>query len=161
MKKYVIAGASGRAYYMFAKSLKESYSDCAKVTAIFDPNRSRAEKFKDIDPDYNIYTDFDLMLKEEKPDAVIVATVDRYHHEYIIRALEAGCDAISEKPLTINAEYCRQIFEAQKRTGKNVIVTFNFRFMPYITKVKEFLMNNSIGKILSINFLHSVTSSLK
>ena len=142
MKKYVIAGASGRAYYLFAKSLKESFSDCAQVTGVFDPNPLRAEKFKEIDPDYRIYTDFDLMLEREKPDAVIVTTVDRYHHEYIIRALEAGCDAISEKPLTIDAEKCRMIFDAQRRTGKKVIVTFNFRFMPYVTKVKEFLMNN-------------------
>lgn len=151
MKKYVIAGASGRAYYLFAKSLKEGFSDCAQVTGIFDPNPLRAEKFKEIDPDYRIYTDFDLMIEQEKPDAVIVTTVDRYHHEYVIRALEAGCDAISEKPLTIDAEKCKMIFDAQERTGKKVIVTFNFRFMPYVTKVKEFLMNNSIGKILSVN----------
>lgn len=151
MKKYVIAGASGRAYYLFAKSLKESFEDCAKVTAIFDPNQLRAEKFREIDPDYHIYTDFDRMLREEKPDTVIVTTMDRYHHEYVIRALEAGCDAISEKPLTIDAEKCKMIFDAEKRTGKKVIVTFNFRFMPYVTKVKEFLMNNSIGRILAVN----------
>ena len=92
------------------------------------------------------------MLKEAKPDAVIVTTVDRYHHEYIIRALEAGCDAITEKPMTTDAEKCNQILEAEKRTGKKVIVTFNYRFVPYVTRIKEMLKAGVIGEILNIDF---------
>lgn len=41
------------------------------------------------------FGDFDEMLRTTHPDVVIVTTVDRYHHEYIIRSLR-GCDAITE-----------------------------------------------------------------
>ena len=73
------------------------------------------------------------MMKETKPDAAIITTVDKYHHEYIIKSLEYGCDAITEKPMTIDDEKCNAILEAEKRTGKKVIVTFNYRFAPYVT----------------------------
>lgn len=92
------------------------------------------------------------MIKKSNPDVVIIATTDRYHHEYIIKALEAGCDAITEKPMTIDAEKCNAILEAEKKSNKKVIVTFNLRCVPFSTKIKELIKNGIIGEILSINF---------
>jgi len=152
MKKYVIMGASNRAYGMFARGLYAGFKDCARVTAVCDPNQTRCRYFRSsIDPDLNIYRDFDQMLDAEKPDAVIVVTVDATHHEYIIRALDKGYDVITEKPMATDVEKCRAIFEAEKRSGRKVTVTFNLRFNPYFAKIKEILMQNSIGKILSVN----------
>ena len=93
-----------------------------------------------------VYNDFDRMLAEARPDTVIVTTVDRYHHEYIIRALEAGCDVITEKPMTIDDAKCRAILDAEQRTGRKVTVTFNYRFSPYVTRVKELLREGAIGR---------------
>lgn len=41
--------------------------------------------------------------------------------------MELGCDVISEKPMTIDAEKCQQIIDTQKRTGRHLTVTFNYR----------------------------------
>lgn len=44
-------------------------------------------------------TDFDKMITDTKPDEVIVTTgPDRTHNIYIIRAMELGCNVITEKP---------------------------------------------------------------
>ena len=51
---------------------------------------------------------FDQMVKEQKPDVVITTTVDCFHDVYITRAMELGCDAITEKPMTTDAERCRR-----------------------------------------------------
>ena len=40
------------------------------------------------------------MIAETKPDVVIVTTVDSTHADYICRAMELGCDVITEKPMT-------------------------------------------------------------
>ncbi len=64
--------------------------------------------------------DFDEMLRKEKPDVVIVTTIDRTHDEYIIRAMEAGCDVITEKPMTTDERKCREILETVERTGRNL-----------------------------------------
>ena len=150
MKKYALVGASSRCFAMFAKPLVEEYSDIAKVVGVFDTNRGRSEYYNK-HLGIPIFDDFDAMMKETKPDNVIVTTVDGFHHEYIIRALDYGCDAISEKPLTTDAVKCNAILEAQKRTGKKVTVTFNARYGPYSAKVKELLMSGAIGDILSVN----------
>ena len=89
MKKYVIAGASVRCYMMFVTRLVEDYSDSVKITGVYDINKTRCRVFKDkIGDSCTVYDDFDEMLDKERPDAVIVTTVDSVHHEYIIRALD-------------------------------------------------------------------------
>lgn len=153
MKRYCIIGAGHRGYIMFARKLYDDFKDCAKVTALCDPNTTRMKYYQStIDKDLRLYTDFDEMLDTEKPDAVIVTTVDGLHAKYIIHALDKGYDVITEKPMTINEQWCMDIFEAQKRNNRKVIVTFNYRFMPYVSKIKELLMQNIVGKVHAVNF---------
>jgi predicted dehydrogenase len=160
VKKYVLVGASGRCLNMFAKPLVKNFSDVAKIVGIFDINKTRAEYVvKNTDPKIPIYSDFDVMMKETKPDTAIITTVDRYHHEYIIKTLDYGCDAITEKPMTINEVNCNAILEAEKRTGKKVIVTFNYRFAPYVTRIKELIREGVVGKILSVDFEYILDTS--
>lgn len=160
MKSYVLVGASMRAYYMYAKPLHENFRDVARITGIFDVTRTRAEYIRDhIDSTIPVFTDYDEMMKTAKPDAAIITTVDRFHHEYIVRTLGYGCDAITEKPMTIDEEKCNAILAAEKRTGKKVTVTFNYRFAPYVTRIKELLREGVVGKILNVDFEYLLDTS--
>ncbi len=94
---------------------------------------------------------FDALLREVKPDTVFVCSKDSTHHDYIIRSLHAGCDVITEKPLTIDAAKCRAILDAQRATGRRVRVAFNYRWAPFRTKVKELLAAGTIGRVHSVN----------
>jgi predicted dehydrogenase len=152
MKTYAFAGASSRAIGMYARPIHERFAASACVVAVFDINQTRARLLADACGNPPVFDDFDRMLRDTKPDCVIVTTVDRFHHEYIIRALEAGCDAITEKPMTIGAAQCREILAAEKRSGRSVTVTFNYRFAPYTTRVKELLREGVIGAPLSVDF---------
>jgi predicted dehydrogenase len=152
MKRYALAGASSRGLQMFAQPIAKRFQDTACLVGVFDPNSVRAAFVSQACGGVATYGDFDRMLADGRPDVVIVATVDRYHHEYIIRALEAGCDAITEKPMTIDDAKCREILAAEQRTGRKVTVTFNYRFNPYVTRVKELLRQGVIGEVLSVDF---------
>lgn len=153
MKKYVLVGASYRCLGMYAKPMVEEFSDVVKIVGIFDINRTRANYIRNhTDPTISVYDSFDKMMVETCPDTAIITTVDRYHHEYIIKSLEYGCDVICEKPIAIDEGKCRAIIEAEKKSGKKVIVTFNYRFTPYVTKIKALLKQNIIGKVLSADF---------
>lgn len=151
MKRYAFAGASGRALYMYAKPMYEDFKDCTELVGVFDINSHRSKVISEECGNVPVFNDFDEMLFKGKPDIVIVTTVDRYHHEYIIRSLEAGCDVIVEKPLTIDADKCNAILEAEKRTGREVVVTFNYRFVPYVTRIKELIESGIIGDIINVD----------
>jgi predicted dehydrogenase len=92
------------------------------------------------------------MIERERVDTVIVCTVDRYHDEYIVAALEAGCDVLTEKPMTIDARRCARILDAVRRTGRRVRVTFNYRYNPLHEAVKRIIAAGEIGDIGSVHF---------
>lgn len=151
MKRYAIVGAGVRALAMFAKPLASELKGSAELVGVYDVNPVRAKILSEQSGNAPLFDDFDTMIRETKPDGVIVTTPDHLHDHYIIRSLEAGCDAISEKPMTTDAEKCRAIMEAERRTGKRVIVTFNCRFMPYVERIKELLREGAIGDVLHVS----------
>ena len=158
-KKYVQVGVGGRARF-FYESLAETYRDTSDLLAFCDVNRTRMEYANDILVNKLNYhpvklygiDEFDKMILENKPDYVIVTTIDRTHHKYIARAMELGCDVISEKPMTIDEDKCNYILDAIERTGRNLRVTFNYRYAPYHSKVRELIMNDTIGDVKQVHF---------
>jgi predicted dehydrogenase len=159
LKRYVMAGAGSRALSMFARPLVTEFKDCAELAGIYDINRHRAEEMSEECGGIPVYDDFDRMLETAKPEIVIVVTVDSTHHTYIIRALEAGCDVITEKPMTIDAAKCRAILDAERRTGRKVVVTFNMRFVPYVAQIQRLLKEGAIGDVWSVRLDWSLDTS--
>ncbi|WP_409346386.1 Gfo/Idh/MocA family oxidoreductase [Paenibacillus sp. MBLB4367] len=149
MKKVVLVGAGGRALHMFAKPLATELNGIVDFCGVYDLNPVRARLLGE-ECGVPAFDGFTEMMDACKPDTVVVATTDNTHHTYIIAALEAGCDVISEKPMTIDAAKCRAILEAEARTGRKVTVTFNLRFMPYFARIKQLLADNAIGSIRHI-----------
>jgi predicted dehydrogenase len=143
---------------MFSTAIVEHYNEQAELVALCDSNpgrlRLRAEWAAERDVAVKTYqdTEFERMIDETKPDVVIVTTKDSTHDEYICRAMELGCDVITEKPMTTDEQKCQRILDTQKHTGRHCRVTFNYRYSPPRTQVKELLMSGVIGNIVSVDF---------
>lgn len=158
-KKYVVVGVGGRAR-VYYESLVRDYKDICELAAFCDINRTRCEYANRVIkeefgvepvPIYNI-DEFEKMLAEQKPDKVIVTSIDRTHHRYIIKAMELGYDVITEKPMTTDAKKAQEIVDTIEKTGRNLCVTFNYRYAPHSSKVRELLMQNVIGDITQVHF---------
>ncbi len=151
--KVALVGTGIRGITFWGKRLVEEYSDILEFVGLCDINPGRlAFGLQYTGANCDTFTDFDKMISDQKPDLVIVTTKDSNHHQFIIKALEMGCDVLTEKPLTTDEDKCEAILQAEKKSGKNIIVGFNYRWSPYNTKIKELLSNNSIGKLTSVDF---------
>ena len=153
MKTYVLVGTGYRGLWSYCEPLVREYADVARLAAVCDINPKRAKLVGEyLKADIPAYTDFDRMLAEKKPDTVIVTTKDCAHEGYICKALEAGCDVITEKPMTTDSLMCAHILETERRTGHKVTVTFNCRFMDFYVKIKELLAGGLVGDVLSVHY---------
>ena len=92
------------------------------------------------------------MMVKTKPDIVIVTTVDATHDEFIVKGMEMGADVITEKPMTTDEVKCQRILDAERRTGKKLRVTFNYRYGTLFTRIKELLAEERVGRITSVDF---------
>lgn len=157
-QRVAIVGVGSRSR-MYQDAVQTQYKDFCQLVGLCDVNLGRLKlaqqrSIKNIGASVPIYdaSDFDKMIRETQPNQVIVTTVDGFHHQYIIRAMELGCDVITEKPMTIDAEKCQAIINAQARNGRKCTVTFNYRYSPVRTQIKELLMSGVIGAVLSVDF---------
>jgi predicted dehydrogenase len=66
---------------------------------------------------FKVYDDFLLMVKESKPDAVIVSVPTKYHAAIIDAMLDCRVHVFSEKPLTLDAEISEKLSEKAERLG--------------------------------------------
>lgn len=151
--KIALVGTGGRGSSMFGRDVKRVYDEQVTFVGLCDMNIGRATYVKGyIGVDCPVYTDCDKMIAETKPDVLIVTTKDSTHHEFIIKGLEAGLNVISEKPMTTDEVKCQAILDAERKSGKKVIVTFNYRYSPHRQKLYELLRAGEIGDITSVDF---------
>lgn len=141
-RRYPIVGLGSRRE-LFQDGIETTHAAWAELVAVCDSNPGRIELARQRSgrngapvPAGYLAADFDRMLRERRPDVVIVTTPDATHHDYLIRAMDAGCDVITGKPMTTDAVKCRQILETQRRTGRSCRVTFNYRYSPPRSQVR-------------------------
>ncbi|HVU23112.1 MAG TPA: Gfo/Idh/MocA family oxidoreductase [Opitutus sp.] len=156
--RYAFVGTGGRAV-SFIEPLVTTYRDANELVALCDVSPTRMGYYNDLlagewaHGAVRTFTAdrFDELLRTARPDVVFVCSKDSTHHDYIVRALHAGCDVVTEKPLTIDAPKCRAILDAVRATGRRVRVAFNYRWAPFRSKVKELLAAGTIGRVRSVN----------
>ncbi|MEZ4518787.1 MAG: Gfo/Idh/MocA family oxidoreductase [Chloroflexota bacterium] len=158
-KRYAIVGTGARAG-MFVDAITDRFKDVAELVGFCDLSQTRMnwyntilqnERGLDPVPTYQA-TQFQQMIEETTPDTVIVATIDATHDQYLVRAMDLGCDVISEKPLTTELSKLQAIFDAIERTGRSLRVTFNYRYAPAYTQFRELVMEGKVGRPLSVDF---------
>jgi predicted dehydrogenase len=166
-RRFACVGTGGRAR-MFLDPAATRFRDAAEIAGLCDASLVRAgyqrRRLRDVlghTPDVPVYSagDFGRMLRETKPDEVIVCTIDRTHDDYIVAALRAGCDVVTEKPMTTDAEKCARILDAVRETGRHVRVAFNYRWAAGATKVREIIAAGAIGKVRHVNLEYLLNTS--
>lgn len=159
-RRCAVVGLGARAR-LFTQALAGPYADRIDLVGFCDVNAHRmavhngwlaaGRPGREPVPAYAA-EDFDLMLRRERVDLVVVCSVDRTHDDYIVRALEAGCDVVTEKPMTTDADRARRILAARQCSGREVRVAFNYRYNPVHSAVRELLAAGEIGEVGSVHF---------
>jgi len=152
-RRYALIGTGHRGSTMWGRDLLRGWRDTLELVALCDINPLRAERSRNvIGSNAPIYTSVEQTMAEAKPELVIVTTKDATHDDIIVAALEGGADVITEKPMTTTPEKIRRIRDAEKRTGRKVSVSFNYRFAPTAARLRQLLLEGAIGTLTSVDF---------
>lgn len=156
-KRYAQVGLGHRSQ-LYTRAIVERFADRCELVGLCDANEGRlrlaAGWARERGVEVPVYkaAEFDRMVAEARPDVVIVTSKDCTHDIYICRAMELGCDVITEKPMTTDEHKCQRILDTQRATGRRCTVTFNYRYSPPRTQIKDLLMSGIIGNVVSVDF---------
>jgi predicted dehydrogenase len=152
-RRYALVGTGVRGTAMWGRDLVQNYADALEFVGLCDVNPLRVETAKKaMGVSCPTFTRLEDMLEKAKPDVLMVTTVDATHAACIVTALERGVDVITEKPMVIDEAQCQAVLDAEKRSGRNLVVTFNYRYAPKHQKIKEVLLSGAIGQVTSVDF---------
>ena len=123
----------------------------ATLHSIVDLNKSsrkHAKKFKV--PFYNNSTE---LLKNNKPDAVIVATPNQFHEKHTISFLNAKIPVLLEKPISNSITKAKKIINSSIKNKTHLLIGYHRRHNSMTANIKRKIDSGKLGKIVSANVM--------
>lgn len=116
-----------------------------KVVAICDVRPEQMEGYEGV----NKYTDFDDLLANEEIDILDITLPTYLHAEYAIKAMERGIHVICEKPISLNRDDVKRVYDTAAKMGVNFMIAHVLRFWDEYVMLKEIYDTGKYGKLLS------------
>ncbi len=144
--KYALIGC-GRISPNHIAAAKANKLNMVAICDICEDNMIDKVKKFELDDSTKLYTDYQEMLKKEKPDLVAIATESGKHAAIALDCIEAGCNIIIEKPIALSISDANAIIEAAKKKGVKVCTNHQNRFNKAIMKIRDAVDKNRFGKL--------------
>ncbi|MDE3182484.1 MAG: Gfo/Idh/MocA family oxidoreductase [Bacteroidota bacterium] len=138
----------------YGTRVAEAMQSCtkAKLVGVISgtPSKVKAWQSKYNIPEKNCYnySNFDEIKNNPDIDAVYVITPNGLHHDEVIRVAKAGKHAISEKPMTVNAQQAQEMIDACKKAGVKLLVGYRMHFEPHTLEIIKMRKAGEFGKVL-------------
>lgn len=117
-----------------------------KLCGVCDIIPEKASKFATL---FNTdsFLSLDELLKEKKPEMVVICTPNGLHAEHAIQSLNGGAHVLCEKPMSISVKSAYDMVEAANRAGKKLFIVKQNRYNPPVQLVKNYISEGKLGKI--------------
>jgi predicted dehydrogenase len=117
------------------------------VCDLYQKHLDGAKKFMDLE-DAKGFADHRKLLERKDIDAVLIATVDNWHAQCSLDALDAGKHVYCEKPMTRYAAECWEVYDKVKSTKKVYQCGSQFTADPMVHKVAEWVRVGKLGPLV-------------
>lgn len=131
-----------------------SNKDTMKLVAACDPRIERAQakaaEYRKALPgaSVKVFTDYNVMLSELKPDLVTIATESGYHPKIAIDCLHSGAHVIVEKPMALSTTDADAMIAVARKAGRKLAVCFQNRFNAPVQKLRAARDAGRFGRML-------------
>jgi predicted dehydrogenase len=146
-----------RAAIIGASFAKAAYLPALKTVAdveLVAISSARLESAQSAAQEFNVpaaYDDWRVMLEKHPVDLVGIATPTIYHAPMVLAALEAGAHVVCEKPMAMNSDEARQMYEKAESLGRVHIMGHELRFNPNRRKISQLIADGAIGQVRHAN----------
>lgn len=151
MKKFrcAILGCGGR-----SRGHAKAYELITRgeIVAICDMNEQRLKDYGDTFKITTRYTDFDKMLRTEKPDLLHIITPPTLRVGLMTQAAEAGVPAVVvEKPICIGAQDYKALRALNAKSKTKFAVNHQLRHHPKVLELLQYVRDGKIGDVKFID----------
>jgi len=121
-------------------------NDC-ELYAIAGRDKEKAESFMEKFGFQKAYGSYEELLSDREVQAVYIPLPNHLHHEWVIKALKAGKHVLCEKPLALNEEQEKEMFDTAMENGVYLMEAYAYLHSPYIESLKKDVYSGIIGDV--------------
>ena len=122
----------------------------ARLAAICDNDRAKAQAIAERFDIPDVSTDIEDLLELESVDAVIVATPNHLHEPHVLSALAAHKHVLCERPLALSSRGIERLLQAAARADRCMVVANNHRFRSDVQALDRILRGAELGRVNGI-----------
>ncbi|HEY1743506.1 MAG TPA: Gfo/Idh/MocA family oxidoreductase, partial [Granulicella sp.] len=119
------------------------------ITALVTSDPTKAKELSEkygVEVTFN-YEQFGEALKSGIFDAIYLATPNWRHAEFIVPALKAGVHVLTEKPLEVSTEKCKEILQVAKDSSAKLMVAYRLHFEPATLNTIDKIRSGELGRV--------------
>ncbi|MDR7280360.1 Gfo/Idh/MocA family protein [Catenuloplanes atrovinosus] len=155
MKRVALIGASGHGLSHRRNLARLAAAGRVEIAAFADPRPPVPEPDAPIPAGTRIFTGHAEMLREIRPDAVVICTPPHTHREIATDALEAGADVLLEKPPVMSLAEHRALAAVAARTGRALQIGFQALGSAALDELRAAMADGRLGEVTGIAALAS------
>lgn len=141
-----VIGTSAFAEMVHLSNLKSHPQ--AEIAAICGRNPDRAREMAKKYEIPLVFTDYREMIEKGDLHAIEVIAPDDLHYPMTMDALDAGLHVLCEKPLALNAEQAKAMYDKAEVAGVVHMTFFTYRWLPFHRYLKQLVQDGHIGRCI-------------
>jgi xylose dehydrogenase (NAD/NADP) len=131
-------------------ALLEAAPDGVEIAAVASRDASRAQAYAHEHGIARAHGSYEELLDDDELDAVYISLPNGMHHEWTLKAIDAGKHVLVEKPYSRRAAEAEEAWDAAGRAGIVVMEAFMWRHHPQAAAALSLVEQGKIGRLREI-----------
>ena len=147
--KWGVLGTASIAKHCTIPGMLEA-KDC-ELYAIAGRNEEKVNEFKEKFGFKKGYVGYEKLVADPDVQAVYIPLPNDIHKKWVIACLEAGKSVLCEKPMALNAEEAREMYDVARKNGVILMEAYAYLHSPYVEALKNEVQSGALGQLLFID----------
>lgn len=126
-----------------------SLPEC-EVVAVVDPSWFPSKPLGMLNPKIKVFKTIKKMLKKMEIDGALISSPVGFHIDNALECLENNVPFLIEKPLAINANQAKPLFEALEKKAMTNMIGYMARNIDSFREGKKIIDAGALGKIINV-----------
>jgi D-xylose 1-dehydrogenase (NADP+, D-xylono-1,5-lactone-forming) len=131
-------------------ALLEATPDGVEIAAVASRDGAKAQAYATEHGIARAHGSYEELLGNDELDAVYISLPNGMHHEWTMKAIDAGKHVLVEKPYSRRSAEAEAAWDAAGRAGVVVMEAFMWRHHPQAAKARELVEEGAIGRLREI-----------
>ena len=129
------------------KMLLQGVPDGVEIAAVASRDGAKAQAYAHEHGIERSHASYEALLDDDAIDAVYISLPNGLHHEWTLKAIEAGKHVLVEKPYSRRPAEVEEAWDAADRAGIVVMEAFMWRHHPQAALARSLVRDGAIGRL--------------